>query len=89
MSYKQKIEIIHEGQQPIKGNEPFLSFSRPYMIVNLSTGGGSHIFFEGHVGSFYQFKKGDVLAFRLCRISRVEETWRDRVLDWVKGILKV
>jgi hypothetical protein len=50
MKYKLKTDILHEIDQRIQGNEPFLSFQyRPRMIVQLSGGfSGSHIFFEGY-----------------------------------------
>ena len=87
MKFKEKTEVLHEVRQPIKGNEPFLPYKQPRMIVNISSGAqGSHNFFEGYIGRFPWFQKGDELVFQLARVSRVPMTRWERVWAWVRGL---
>ena len=88
MKTKQTTEVLHETHQTIQGDEPFLGYNIPYMIINLSGGwAGSHNFFEGRVFAFEKLKPGDVLGFQVVRVSQIEITWRERLADWVRGVL--
>jgi hypothetical protein len=87
VKYKSHTEVLHEIDQRIQGNEPFLSFVRPRMIVNLSGGySGSHNFFEGNIDSFSRVGRGDTLVFQLQHVSQVPMTWWERVWSWVRGL---
>lgn len=83
MRYKSHTEVLHEIDQRVQGNEPFLRFVCPRMIVNLSAlGAGSHNFFEGNIDSFSGVRRGDILVFQLQHVSQVPMTWWERVWSW-------
>ena len=85
MKTKPQTEVLHEVKQTITGNEPYLSYRRPHMIVNFSGGfGGSHNFFEGYFESIARIRAGDVLSFQLVRTTQVPMKWYERVWEWVK-----
>lgn len=84
MKTKQHIEVLHETKQTIQGNEPFLRFARPRIIINLSSPSGSHNFFEGYLESVARIKPGDTLAFQWVRVTQVPMKWYERVWEWVK-----
>ena len=70
--FKERVEVLHEVRINVKGNEPFLSFTRPRMIVQLtSQSGQSHQFYEGNSDFLPILHKGDTVGFRLCRITQV------------------
>jgi hypothetical protein len=83
--YKQKVEVLHEITANIKGNEPYLNFSRPKMIVQLTDQSGrSHQFYEGLSGFFADLKRGDIASVRLCKVTRVPMTWYERLWSWAR-----
>ena len=84
--FKTKTELLHQTKINIKGNEPFLSFQKSHLIVNLSAGlAGSHTFFEGGVDQLRSANKGDVLAVQIVRIHQVPMTWWGRLRDgWTR-----
>jgi hypothetical protein len=86
--FKQEFEILNDTKNVIRGDEPFLAYNRPHIIVNVLDVGsrGSHNIFEGRTDFLGKLKPGDFLA--MCRVSQTEITWRDKVVGWVKGILK-
>ena len=87
MKYKAHTEVLHEVRHTIRGDEPFLRFVRPRMIVNISAcWSGSHNFFEGEVDEFSTLKPGDVFAFQLVKLSQVPLTGWERVWSWVRGL---
>ena len=90
MRYKEEIEVLHETECPIKGNEPFLSFGQTGMIVNLhDRSGRSHNFLDGWVAGasipISRIKKGDILRFQLYRVYQVPTRWYERVWDWIRS----
>jgi hypothetical protein len=85
MKYKRKTHVLHEINQKIQGDEPFLNFIHPWMIVNLNGGPrGSHNFFEGHSDSMSKLFPGDTLRFQVQRVSLVPMKWYERVWVWIK-----
>lgn len=87
MKTKTKTEILHEIEHHVQGDEPFLSWRRAHMVVNLSAGmNGSHNFSETFVTPSSWPGKGDILAFQIVRLSQVPMTWYERVWSWVKGL---
>ena len=85
MKYKSKTEVMQEIEHHIIGDEPFLSFSRPRMIINLSGGwAGTHNFFEGYSGHIKHLLPGDILRFQMCRVSQVKMTWYERLWSWAR-----
>jgi len=87
VKYKLKTEVLHNTHQAVQGDEPFLRYPRPHMIVNLSNGYmGSHNFFEGYFESISRIKKGDMLSFQMVRTFPVEMKWYERVWEWLKEI---
>lgn len=90
MRYKQQTEVLHETKQTIRGDEPFLRYPRPHMIISLNGfGAGSHNFFEGYFEAMARIKKGDTLAFQWVRVTRVEMTRWERVKEWLKERFKI
>ena len=87
MKYKPQIEVLHKIEHHIQGNEPFLSFRRAYMIVNLSAGWqGSHNFYEGSTDLGQNLASGDTLRFQMCRVRLVPMTWYERLWSWARGV---
>jgi len=82
---KPKTEVLFETKQTIKGNEPFLRFPRPRIILNLSSPSGSHNFFEGYLECMARIRPGDELAFQWVRVTQVEMTWYEKLWSWVRG----
>ncbi len=82
MKYKQKVTVLHEITANIKGNEPYLSFVRPKMIVQLTDqNGSSHQFYEGLSGFFADFRKGERASIRLCRVTQVPMKWWEGIIS--------
>lgn len=80
---KDKVEVLHEVRVSIKGNEPYLQFVHPRMIVQLTDQRGrSHQFFEGHADFFPILSRGDEVSFRLCRVTKVPLKWYERLRNW-------
>ena len=91
MKYKEKIEILHETECHIKGNEPFLDFLQTGVIVNLyDRSGRSHNFIDALIGGanvpIDTLKKGETLRFQMTRVSLVPMTWWELVWSWAKGL---
>ena len=85
MKFKKETEVLKEITQKISGNEPFMSFPNPWMIVNFSNHPhGSHNFFEGRLGSRLWFAHGDSLVFQVQRVRLVPMTRWERVVAWIK-----
>lgn len=85
-------ELLHEVKHTIKGNEPFLSFTRPRMVVNLfDSRGQSHILYEDNI--YFPFschmKKGDTLKFKVVRESWVDSPWYERAILLLPKSLRV
>jgi len=88
MKYKEKVEVLHEASQTLLGKEPFLSFPRPWMIVNFNNGVyGSHNFFEGYFEAMARLRTGARLVFQVNQVSLIPMTWKERVWDWIRRLV--
>lgn len=95
---QEQIEILHESNIKIKGNEPFLDYIRTGLIINLNDlTGRSHNFVEripvgpGSGVPISKLKKGETLRLQLIRSYEVDvpdpSRW-NRFVTWVKEIFK-
>jgi hypothetical protein len=76
----------------IKGNEPFISYHNPTIILNVrSKDGRSHTFLDNLSGvDFSRLKKEDRLYIALIRVSTVDVPWYDSIrkfFRWVGEIM--
>jgi len=83
-------KILHKIEVPIKGNEPFLSFGRTTLIVNLhDSSGRPHNFLESFGNaSLTGLRNGDVLQFQMVVVRQFEMTWYESLVHTVKGWFK-
>jgi hypothetical protein len=72
----------------IKGNEPFISYRDPTIILNVrSKDGRSHTFLDNLSGvDFGRLKKEDQLHVVLMRVSTVDEPWYQPIKDFWKKV---
>ena len=77
--FRDQVEVLHESKQLIRGNELFLSFHRPSMIVNLrDSSGASHNFIDSTsrtAAGLCDLRRDDTLRFQLCRVRSVQLPW--------------
>ena len=74
----------------IKGNEPFISYHDPTIILNIrSKDGRSHTFLDNLSGvDFSRLKKEDRIHVALIRVSTVEVPWYDPFRKFWKKVWK-
>jgi hypothetical protein len=88
MKFRNQIDVLHESKQLIRGDEPFLSFHRPSMIVNLRDySGASHNFVDSSSGTtacLCDLQRGDTLRFQFCRVRPVKIPWYKFWERWTK-----
>lgn len=84
------IETLYGFDHYIKGDEPFLHWWRAGLYLKFNKDRQSHVLVETYANSVNldELRKGDTFRVRIERITTLEVTWKDKLKQVWKKVLK-